>query len=339
MTEPTDTETEWLAWRTRGVGASDVAAAHTGLYGGIYGVVADKLGHTDPDPIDPELAARGKRWEQPVADAVHVLTGYYVHGEQMWIEHPDNSVWRCTLDGLLDPRPELNGIDDAEALLEVKTIGLHVRWKMDYWEAQCQWQMHVTGKQRAMLAVARIDDTDDTCKGVPHLDWIEYDPYLAGTLVDTAKDIWAHVERGELPEPDEHTDDALVKEINREADDDTGNPDPSIDLGELDDHLDRYLVVKAALSPLMDERKELERLFRHTMGRSVLAESDRHRLRVGTPVEKFTSDSEDDALAIYPDYGRTVLDRARFKAEEPDLYKAFRRPTTDRRITVKELNQ
>lgn len=41
----------WLAWRQGGVGASDVAAAHTGRYGGATKVVADRLGllATPPD--------------------------------------------------------------------------------------------------------------------------------------------------------------------------------------------------------------------------------------------------------------------------------------------------
>ena len=75
------------------------------------------------------------------------------------------------------------------------------------------------------------------------------------------------------------------------------------------------------------------------MGSAITAEDDLFRLRVGEPVWKFTRQSETDALELHPEFGTTVLDRQRFKAERPDLYKAFQLPTTDRRITVKETNR
>lgn len=328
-------EAQWLQWRKGGIGGSDVASMASGLYGGLYSVVASKMGFV-ANEIDPALAARGHRWEQPIADAVLSLTGLYVHGEQMMVQAEGRPEHRATLDGLLDRRPQISGIDDAEANLEIKTEGEQVRTSeamRTYRRAQCQWGMYVTGKQRCYLVVAKIDDTDDTCTNVSFTA-IDRDDFEIGLLIELADRALDYVHRGELPEPDEATELEMVKEIHQLAD----PMQPPPDIAELHDDLARWLVIKPAIKELEDERKAIEARFRDAMGAAIVAEDDLFRLRVGEPVFKFTSDSEADALEVYPEYGKTVLDRARFKAEEPDLYKSFQRPTTDRRITVKGKN-
>ena len=327
-------DSTWLDWRQAGIGASDVAAAATGSYGGLYRVVADKLGIPHDNTIDPALAARGHRWEPRIADAVHALTGWYVHGEQLLVEAPSDPRHRCTLDGLIDPRPQIGGLDDAAATLEVKTKGVNGPNKQDYYNAQIQWQLHCTNKTRALLAVAVIDDVDDACMHL-YPRWIERDDSMIAQLVDIADHALLCVEAQELPDPDAATDLELVRTVNADADHDI--PGPPVD--DLDDDMARWLVVKAAAKALETERKQLEAKFRHHMGEAIVGQSGRYRLRVGDPVQKFTRDSETDALDLFPQYAKTVLDRAAFKANEPDLYDALKRPTNDRRITVKELDQ
>ena len=106
----------------------------------------------------------------------------------MMVEAAGRPEHRATLDGLLDYRPEIAGIDDAEANLEVKTEGVDVRAneaKRNYRHAQCQWGMYVTGKARCILVVAKIDDSDDTCKGVT-IEPIERDDFVIGQLIEAA---------------------------------------------------------------------------------------------------------------------------------------------------------
>ena len=324
---------DWLTWRRGGFGASDAASVATGSYGGLFAVVADKLGLEGGKEIDQDLADRGHRWERPIADAVRALTGYYVHGEQLLVEAADDKRHRCTLDGLLDPRPEIAGIDDAEALLEIKTKGLNVKANWAYYRTQPQWQMHVTGKQRAVLVVATIDDTTDTCTGM-HLEVIERDDYLIGHLIDIADHALLCVEAGELPDPDAATDLELVREINGLIHPDRQDGPP---IDELDDDLGRWLALKAAAKDITGELNGIEGRIRHHMGDSLKATSTRYRLKVGEPIWKFTKDSEAAALATHPEHSKTVLDRTAFKEAEPGLYDELKRPTTDRRITVKEI--
>ena len=62
-------------------------------------------------------------------------------------------------------------------------------------------------------------------------------------------------------------------------------------------------------------------------------------VRVGVPVQRFTDQSEDAALLLAPEFGVVKLDRQRFKTEKPELYEELKVPTTDRRLTVKELTE
>ena len=73
---------------------------------------------------------RGHRWEQTVADAVHVITGLYVVGEQAGVEHDTNPMWRYTTDGFLAYSPEAT-TDQVHGVYECKTTGLgvHHNWE------------------------------------------------------------------------------------------------------------------------------------------------------------------------------------------------------------------
>lgn len=324
-------EQAWLDWRRGGIGASDVAAAWTGRYGGAYSVVADKLGIGTKD-IDPVDAARGNRWETAIADGVHALTGYYVHAEQLPVSSPEVPHWLSTIDGLLDPEPETT-LDDAAAVLEVKTSRQYVTPKWDYYKAQTNWQMLVTGKQRVLIAVAIIGldlDGNETVKDLK-LEWSERDDYLISQLIDLAEKLWAHVQAGTLPEPDEFTDLADVKAVNAEAD-----TDLAIALDD-DAAVMEYTYLKEAAKAAEKAYRDAEANLRHALGAATRGVAPSFEVRIGAPANKFTRDSEAAALMLHPEFGKTVLDRARFKAEQPEAYDELRVPSHDRRITVKEI--
>lgn len=327
------TEAAWLDWRRGGITASDLARAKTGKYGGRVGVVANKLGYGQDD-IDPALADRGHRWEQPIADAVLAVHGLYVHGEQTLVEHPDRPEHRATLDGLLHPEPEAS-IDDIDDLLEVKTRGLMAPWPWEYAYFQTQWQLHVTGMRRALIVVATIDEL----VGIVRIDfqWHDRDEHVIDDLVAEADDLWQHVQAGTLPEPTDGSTLDVVKWANS-----TAAPDLLADTDEIDaiaeviaDHAD----LKARAAAAADALKLSEGRIRTAMGIATegTTSDGRWRVRIGQPISKFTRDSEADALELHPDCGKTVLDRDRFKAEHPDDYEALKRPTADRRLTIKEM--
>jgi predicted phage-related endonuclease len=338
----------WLHARRGGFGASDMANALTGTYGGGVSVVADKLGYDTDDRKNLKEKQRGHDWEERIADAVHILTGCYIHAEQSHIVAAHDPRAMCTVDGLVDDRAEIMHVDDAEGVLEIKTHDEHIDAKWDYFEAQCQWQMYVTGKQWVLLVVVKFVTDPTTERVLPQFNpqIVHRDDYLIGILVDLADQLWAHVEAGTLPEPDEFTPVELVREVHRHGlslQDHKGREviNETIDIDPLAGDLERYKIVCKAHSALEDEKHDIEKRLRTHMDGAVLAQTSdgRWQLRVGRPIAKFTTDSEDDALGMMPDYSRTVLDRARFKLEQPELHEALKRPTNDRRVTVIEINE
>lgn len=337
----------WLADRRNGIGASDVAKAATGRYGGAVAVVAEKLGIDAGGAIRPELAARGHRWEQPIADGVHAHYGLYVAGEQMSMRHPVEPRWRCTVDGLLLPAPSAP-LSEVVAGLEIKTRGPSAPWAWDYWQAQCQWSMLVTGRPRWLLAIATIDEDWDLATanlaevvaGVTYR-WVHADQLDAERLAAVARWLWEHVERAELPEPTDSDALPYVKAANAKAD--ASAPAPVID--DLAELIERRERLQTAMREAEAEARTIEAQLRHRLGAATeAATSDgRWRVRCGQPVRRFTSQSEADFLHLYGEQAEAAglvvraLDRDRAKQAMPDEYEALRLATPDRRLTVKDL--
>jgi predicted phage-related endonuclease len=338
----------WLAERAKSMGASDIAAAATGLYGGAAKAVASKLGLNIGDEIDPALADRGHRWEQPIADGVRCHHGLAVYGEQALIRRPDQPRIHVTLDGLLGPNDlDAPTLDDMVATLEVKTRGPHAPWQWDYWRAQCQVGMWVTWMPRALLAIATIDEDYDPATGglVQRLvsiryEWLDADPFEQERLVDLGLELWAHVERGELPEPTGAEALPYIKAANIDAD-----PDAVAEIDDLAEMIEQRERIKATAKQAADLAKTIEAKIRHRLGAATEATTTdgRWRVRCGQPVRKFTDQSEVDFLELHAeeaaglDLLRTVLDRAAAKERMPDEYEALKIATPDRRLTVADL--
>lgn len=145
---------EWLTWRARGIGASDVA----GILGispwtSPWAVWAEKRGLTPPGE-ESELMEFGRRAEVMIGPWFHDVTGLWVTGEQTWCRHPAHDWARATVDGFVAeieyPRP-----DELTGVLEIKTTGPGRDWDQipPYYAAQGQWQLFVTGLPVVHFAV------------------------------------------------------------------------------------------------------------------------------------------------------------------------------------------
>lgn len=356
-TEAAVSRAAWLAWRAEGVGSSDVAAAYANIYGGAYKAVATRIGIT-VDDIDPALADRGHRWEQPIADGVHAHTGLYVAGEQLWLERHDQPRHRATPDGLLIPTPEAS-IADVLAGLEVKTKAPAAPWQWHYWIAQVQWQMYVADLPRWLLAIATIESefdpiswalNDEVVSDIRYR-WIYADPAMQANLVGLADWLLDHIDNGVLPDPVDAAALPYVKAANKAAD-----PESTADIDDLADLISRYEELKEAAKTADDERATAEAVIRKRMGEATeaLTSDGAWRVRVGLPVFKFTSTAEQDFIDLYcthrddcppdctehrPDMLVATLYRDMAKAELPDEYEALKIPTPDRRMTIKNMEK
>lgn len=210
----TDEEQKWHAWRTApgAVTASQVAAAYTGHYGGISSVVAKRLG-LESDTIPPELAERGHRWEPALADIFSKCTGLRVIGEQQLVEAATNQLYRATVDGFVVPHSETRTtgeiLSDPQAeieLVEFKTrtaLARSTPW--DYYTAQVQWALFVTGLSSARIVVGYIIDGSaepglDECVSIT-IRQITADPTIQAELVEVAESITRWISVKQVPTP------------------------------------------------------------------------------------------------------------------------------------------
>lgn len=149
-----DNDNEWLEWRRQGIGASDVPVI-CGLspWGSRWQVWAEKTGRIPPQDATEKMRA-GKRAERYIAESLTEERGLYVAGEQTWCEHPELRWPRATVDGWALESPN-GAIADALGLVELKNSGDRpfAEGAPTYWQAQCQWQMFVTGAQHTFLVV------------------------------------------------------------------------------------------------------------------------------------------------------------------------------------------
>ena len=320
---------EWLEWRRAGVTATDVADAAAGTYGGLYAVVARKLGLVTVEQT--AAMTRGHRWQPRIADAVHALTGQFVVGEETWCENRDRGWMRATVDGFLAPAAEAT-LSEVTAVLEVKTRGVGTRPNRDRWEAQVQWQMLVTGVDSAVIAEAVVDDVEDAVRSVTLTD-VAADPDRQAELVAVGERIRACVAAGKLPTPD--TPDALpvVKAVHASA------ADRVAALPDLESDVERFAALRAEISALTAERDLVEARIREAVGDATKVRAGGWTVTVSQPARVVPADAAAEFLETHPEFGRTVLDVDRLRVEAPDLFDGLRVPAGARRMTVKQAKE
>jgi putative phage-type endonuclease len=243
--DPADRQ-PWLAYRRDHVGASDVAAI-LGIsnFGSRWSTWAEKSGLL-PEEADNELMAGGRFLEQGIAPWFSSRTGLYVIGAQSVIESADDPLASCTVDGFVAESPGAT-IAETDGELEIKVRGFGRPWDpipADI-QAQCQWQMHVTGHERAWIAVLmgrRLDIHE-----------LERDEGDIAFIVDRVHRFWTeHVLTGTPPPTDGH--DATLRAIAAVYPAQT--PDLSVELDDLADVLDQWHQAKAAKSVAEKLEKE-----------------------------------------------------------------------------------
>ena len=341
-------EEAWLAWR-RGddlpdgetaVTASTVAAAATGKYGGMYAAVAKRLGLLEND-IDPALAARGHKWEDAIAQMVHLGTGLHVVGEQAWAENPEHSWMRATTDGFLSP-VDPAGIDDLTGVLEIKTRTALATGPQpwDYWNAQIQWQMLVTGLPRAVLAVAYINDVTGCLTGLKLHD-IDADYSHQVQLEQFAQDYRWHYANNSLP----IREDADLEHVKAVGPAEYSEDDVALDSVNLDGDgeswdylLEVYLSVKAAEKTAEKNRKQIEARILQAM-RSIEATSGATetgwKVKLGDPALIVTDEAKAELMASHPEMAEMAfVGSARAKEIDKAAYNAARKPLGARKLTV-----
>ena len=197
--ETTKTETEKAAWlekRKHYVTGTD-AGKLIGVspYGGKFAVWLDKTGRAAPVVETPAMKA-GKKFESAILQT-------YAEEMNCKLEHVDGyNLITC------DKYPRLGAsLDGWNHDLQIPVDAKNIKWKNEKWgdawtdqfpeyyKAQLQVQMMVTGASFAHLAVM-FSGQDFFIYSM------EYDEDMAQKILDASDEFWPYVERDKMPEAD-----------------------------------------------------------------------------------------------------------------------------------------
>jgi len=226
-----DERLAWLQRRRAGIGASDVAGIlGISSHSSQWSIWAEKSGLLPLDTTHTNEQRFGIYAELMVAPWFLEETGLHVIGAQTECVSPEAPWQMCTLDGFVAESPNSSS-DDALGLIEIKSRQPGKRWEIipaDI-QAQCQWQMLVTGYSRVWIAVLmgrRLDVHD-----------LERNDGDIAFIQSRVERFWRdHVLAGDPPPTDGHqaTLDAIAAVYP------TATPDKSVSLDELADVIDEW---------------------------------------------------------------------------------------------------
>lgn len=304
-----DTRAEWLAWRTTGIGASDVAGI-LGLspWSSPFSVWASKV-DTLPD-FDTDAMEFGRRAEVMVALWFEDRTGLRVTGAQ---ERRERDGWKlCTLDGLV--------CDGTETLgpLEIKTTSdPAVEWFANgvpvHYKCQATWTMHVTDLPVCWFAVLHL------AFGRPRFEVYQFarDADDEAFVVAACERFWAdHVQTG-TPPPADHIP-ATTNAIKA-----------------------HWPTAEGSIEADASARRLVERLRRHKATltiteQNVAAAENELRILLG---DKEALVDDGAVIASWKPQQAARIDTSAMKAAHPDLCAEFTTTTTTRVLRVPKEKQ
>lgn len=298
------TPEEWLEWRRKGIGGSDVAKiAGLSKWGNRLTVWLDKLGQMEHDEAG-EAAYWGTVMEPILAQEFTRRTGNRVHRMNKILQHGDPELYFM----IANVDRVLVGQD---AGLELKTAS---EWLRDSWDGdevpdayylQCQHYMAITGFSRWWIA-ALIGGNKFVYK------CIERDEETIEAMIQMEREFWTLVENETPPELDGSEASAKVLKMKHPASNGqtTELSSEALKLIEERDALDAH--IKA----LEELKKAAENKLKAMLG-------DYEVGYVGT------------RSVIWKTITSNRLDTKALKVELPDVYEKFVKPSTTRRFEIK----
>jgi len=178
---------EWLKWRERGLGGSDIASV-LGLspYKTAYRLLQEKRGVVKPDDKPNFAMERGNRFEPVARSHVELLSG------KAWppalVVHPVHEYLRVSLDGQCGDEILEIKVPSEKLLREVQTKGLG--GVPDYYIVQMQLQLMCTGAKRCLFFIFHPEKTETaSC-------WVEPSPQWFARIEKAAAEFWGWVTEG-----------------------------------------------------------------------------------------------------------------------------------------------
>lgn len=296
---------EWLRWRKKGIGGSDVSAIlGINKWTSAIELWLDKTNQKN-DPVEVNEAMQwGTILEPIIRDHFAAVTGKTVMEVKAMLQHPDHPFMLADVDGVTT---DDNG---DPAILEIKTASEYKRdeWLEGvptYYKTQVQHYLCVTGVSKAYVAVLIGGNTFRVYE-------VDADPEIQQMLIAVEKNFWNMVTnmiRPDIDESDAAKD--LLDQIYR------GGVEEEIILPEdAVEWVDAYIEASAEEDNARAKKQEASNHLKEIMGDYDKASCMGHSI-TWKPV---TSER---------------LDTKALKEKEPEIYSKFVKSSTSRRFTLK----
>lgn len=298
------TREEWLKYRTKGIGGSDVSIiAGINHFKSVHQLWLEKTGQIEPEQTESEHAHFGTLLEPIVRKEFTRRTGIKVRQKHLLLQSSENSFMFADLDGVIYENGEM-------CIFEAKTASAY---KKEVWEEgvpaeyilQVQHYMAVTGAKKTYIA-ALVGGNLFYC----HV--IERDEELIKKIISMERYFWeSYVMGGVEPLPDGSA--ATTEYFNSKFRNSNGK---TVELPQ------EALIICEEYEKISQQLKELE------TARNAAANQLKNLLReaeVGTVGEHRVS---------WKQINKNSLDQKRLKEEKPDIYRDYMTQTSYRRLQV-----
>ncbi len=295
---------EWLKYRTKGIGGSDVSIiAGINPFKSAHQLWLEKTGQIEPEQTDSEYAHFGTLLEPIVRREFTQRTGIRVRQKHMLLQSEEYPFMFADLDGVINEDGEM-------AVFEAKTASAY---KQEVWEEgipapyilQVQHYMAVTGAKRTYIAAL---------VGGNHFyhHMVKRDEEMIGKIVAMEKYFWeTHVLGGMEPVPD--GSEATTNYFNSRFCESNGK---TVELPE------EALAVCMEYDRLSEELKRMEEAKNAAANqlKSYLKEAETGTVGGRKVTWKLVS--------------KSTVDTKRLKSEQPEVYSSFLKDSSYRRLSV-----
>lgn len=321
---------DWLSWRRRGIGGSDVAAVM-----GMSPFCTKRDLYYDKRGIQPVMDEEEDNWvakevghrlEELVAEIFSRKTGFRVYAVRKMFQHPLHPFMLADVDYFIE------FADGTTGILECKTTNYNCqnKWSNDSVPANYEYQ------GRHYMAVMNLDKVYFACLyGNNESEFIircvERDLDIEEDLIAEEEFFWQeNVEKGVEP-PYTEKPDLVLESIRRHC----GPAEKDADQVKLDRKhilsLERYLQLKEEKVQHEGEAKKLDGLMKEAFA-GIVEE-------MGVSCSGVLKDGPVEYLVSYNPAYRTTIDKKRLerlKVQYPDIYDDYVNTTESRRFSVKK---
>lgn len=299
------TKDEWLGFRRKGIGGSDIGAiCGVNPWRSAMSVYLDKL--NELPPIEENDAMHfGTKLESLVADEYKERTGHRVERRNSMYHHQKHEWALANIDRIILDKVRGDGI------LEVKTASEYSNkdWSEgivpEQYQLQLQWYLWVTGLQWGAFAVLVGGNKFYTYE-------LDRDETTISYMVDIAEKFWYGVQNRIPPAFDGSEDSKNVLKTLYPMSERT-EIDLTVPAADL---FEKYEKTKTEEAYWSDKKSEAENLIKEMIGNN-------ERARIG------------ESIITWKSAERHTVDSKRLQAEQPDIYERYLKTSSSRTFRVK----